>query len=57
MDSEEARIIKDSKIIFIHESSMMYYKLFDCLNRFLQELMGNRNPMGDKFIILMGDFW
>lgn len=28
----------------------------DCLNRFLQELMGNRNPMGDKLIVLIGDF-
>ena len=56
MDSPEAQIIKDAKIIFIDECSMMYFRLLDCLNRFLQELMMNVNPMGDKFIVLIGDF-
>ena len=56
IDSDEARIIQDAKIIFIDEISMMLYKLLDCLDRFLQEIMHNTNPMGDKLVVLMGDF-
>lgn len=35
---------------------MMIYKLLDYLNRFLQEIMHNTNPIEDKFVILIGYF-
>lgn len=54
MDSPEAQIIKDSKIIFINKCSIMYYKLLDYLNIFLWELMINVNLMGDKFYFSYG---
>ena len=39
LQSEQANIIKNSKIMFIDKCSMMLCKLLDCLDRFLKELM------------------
>ena len=56
MNSNDSKIIKESRIILIDEKSMMHYHLLDLLNKYLQALMGNDKYMGGKIVILMGDF-
>ena len=53
---EKANIIKNSKIMFIDEYYVMLYKLFDCLDHFLQELMNYSLPISRKLVVFMGDF-
>ena len=54
---QRAKIIKESKIIFIDECSMMHYMLLNCLDRFLRNLMSNEDKIfGGKLVVLMGDF-
>ena len=56
LNSNEALLIKRSKIIIIDEVSMMHYKQLEMLDRFLKELMKSDEYMGGKLIILMHDF-
>ena len=53
---EQAKIIKNSKITFIDECYMIIFKLLDCLDSFLKELMNYYLPIGRKLVVLMGDF-
>lgn len=56
LNSKQAQLIRDAKIIMIDEVSMMNYKLLDLLDRFLRILMGNDDCMGGKLVVLMHDF-
>ena len=49
-------MIKDAKIIFVDEVSMMHCHQLSCLDRFLKELMTSDNDMGGKLVVFMGDF-
>ena len=50
-------MIKNAKIIFVDEVSMMHSHQLSCLDRFLKELMTSDDDMGGKLVVLMGDFW
>ena len=56
MNSNDSKVIKESRIVLIDKKSMMHYHLLDLLDRYLQALMGNNKHMGGKIVILMGDF-
>ena len=49
-------MIKNTKIIFVDEVSMMHSHQLSCLDRFLKELMTSDDDMGGKLVVLMGDF-
>ena len=55
LNSNEARIRKESCLIMIDEVSMMNFDLLDLLDRFLRVLMEKDLCMGGKLIILMHD--
>ena len=54
--SKEADIIRQACVIFVDEVSMMNNKLVDFLDRSLQTLMNNEDPMGNKLVVLLHDF-
>ena len=56
MNSNDSKVIKESRIVLIDKKSMMHYHLLDLLDRYLQALMRNNKYMGGKIVILMGDF-
>ena len=56
LNSNDADVIRRSCIIFVDEVSMMSRHLLDFLDRFLQSVMCNRDPMGGKLVVLMHDF-
>ncbi len=56
LNSNEARILKESALIMVDEVSMMDFKLLDLLDRFLRVLMQQDMWMGGKLVILMHDF-
>ena len=56
MNSDDSKVIKESRIVLIDEKSMMHYHLLDLLDRYLQALMRNNKYVGGKIVILMGDF-
>ena len=56
LNSDEAKIIKEAKIIIIDEVSMMNHLLLDLLDIFLKELLNNNITMGGKLVLLMHDF-
>ena len=45
INSQKAQMIKDAKIIFVDEVSMMHCHQLSCLDRFLKELMLCDNDM------------
>ena len=55
LDSEEARIIRQSKFIAIDEVSMMERELLDCLDTFLRRLMNKDEPFGGKLLVIIFD--
>ena len=49
-------MVKEADFIIIDEDSCMTWKLFECLNRFLKELMECDEDIGGKLVLMMGDF-
>ncbi len=54
--SKEADVIRQACVIFVDEVSMMNNKLLDFLDRCLKTLMDNKEPMGNKLVVLLHDF-
>jgi hypothetical protein len=55
LDSDKASIIHQSRIIVIDEAFMMHRNEFDCIDSFLQSLMQNVSPMGNKLVLAVYD--
>jgi hypothetical protein len=55
LDSTEALIIRQSKVIAIDEVSMMERELLDCTDTFLRQLMNTDEPFGGKLLVLIFD--
>uniref|UniRef100_A0A8C5R4S8 ATP-dependent DNA helicase n=1 Tax=Leptobrachium leishanense TaxID=445787 RepID=A0A8C5R4S8_9ANUR len=53
--SNDATILRKTKIIIWDESTMAPSDAFRCVDKLLQELMKNNKPFGGKTIILRGD--
>ena len=53
MNSNDSKVIKESRIILIDEKSMMHFHLLDLLDKYLQASMGNNKHMGGKIVILI----
>ncbi len=56
LQSKEAKIIRRAELLIVDEVSMMSHKLLDLLDRLLQDLMKNDQPMGGKTVLLLYDF-
>lgn len=56
LDSDEADIIREAKIVMVDEVSMMHVDLLNMMDRFLRTLMRTDELMGGKLIVLMHDF-
>jgi hypothetical protein len=56
MNSDDAKIIRDSKIIILDEATMAPNCALKSINRLLQDIMQNKNPFGGKVLLLGGDF-
>ena len=56
LDSNDSKVIKESRIVLIDEISMMHFHLLDLLDRYFKALMGNNLYMGGKIVLLMGAF-
>jgi PIF1-like helicase len=56
VNSEKAKIIKNSAIIFLDEASMLHHFNIDALDWFLTVLMGNETIFGGKLLVICGDF-
>ena len=52
----EREIIRQCQCICYDEVSMVGKEVADCLDRFLQDVMGNSSPFGGKTIVFLGDF-
>ena len=52
----ERDMIRQCKCICYDEVSMVGKEVADCLDRFLQDVMGNSRPFGGKTVIFLGDF-
>jgi hypothetical protein len=52
----EREMIRLSKCICYDEVSMVGQAVADCLDRFLQDVMGNSQPFGGKTVVFLGDF-
>lgn len=55
-NSKEAHIIRNVKLIIWDEAPMANMHALMCVNRLLQDIMGNDIPFGGKVIVLGGDF-
>ena len=56
LQSQDAKIILESRIIILDEITMLHYNYLDALNRFLKELMESSEIFGGKLLVLSGDF-
>lgn len=56
LDSEEANVIREARLIIIDEVSMMHVDLFNMTDRMLRTLMKKDELMGGKLVIFMHDF-
>jgi len=56
INSKEASFIRNAKLIIWDEAPMANMHALMCVNRLLQDIMGNNIPFGGKIIILSGDF-
>jgi hypothetical protein len=52
----DRELIRHCKCICYDEVSMVGKDVADCLNRFLQDVMGNEKPFGGKVVVFLGDF-
>ena len=56
IESKEAKMIAESKIIIWDEASMACSFALACVDRLLKDIMKNQSPFGGKTIVLGGDF-
>lgn len=56
INSKMAEDIKLTRLIIWDEAPMASAHALLCVNRLLQDIMGNKNPFGGKIILLAGDF-
>jgi len=62
VNSEKAKILRDSTIIIIDEASMVPTAAINCIDRLLKDIMKCKNPineqlpMGGKILLFGGDF-
>jgi len=56
INSKEAASIRNAKLIIWDEAPMANMHALMCVNRLLQDIMGNAIPFGGKIIVLGGDF-
>ena len=52
----DREVIRQCRCICYDEVSMVGKEVADCLDRFLQDVMGNSSPFGGKAIVFLGDF-
>ena len=56
LNSKEATLLTQASLLIWDESSMAHKDMLSCLDRLLQDLMGNTDPFGGKCLVLGGDF-
>jgi hypothetical protein len=56
MTSDDANLIRNSKIIILDEATMAPNCALKSINRLLQDIMQNKSPFGGKVLLLGGDF-
>lgn len=49
-------MIRQCQCICYDEVSMVGKEVAECLNRYLQDVMGNHQPFGGKVVVFLGDF-
>ena len=54
--SSEYEEVRNAKVIFIDEISMVSKKTISFINKLLKDMMGNDEPFGGKIMIVGGDF-
>lgn len=56
LNSDDAAILRDARLIIIDEATMLYKDSLRCIDRLLRDIMGDQRPFGGKVFLLGGDF-